>query len=928
MKCPNCGNEMVESKAGHLCISCGHIEPSSGSVPADISSASISTHSSPVTPADDTPAPADPAVVPDAPAPAAPVTTPPWAATPTDASSTEPKSESEPESVTPVEKPTEPELTEPVPTPDDISAVEKAVAEVTKTVEPPATDEPKADEELKTDESKEEPKEESEPQSKPEESARPEAPEAPESAAAAESDEEPSIIHQHTTRREPKHGKDADEEESKDEEKGDEVKADEKEEEPKVDEPKTDDVEEAKAESDEKSDESKSDDEPKVEESKEDEPSSESKSESEPEASSDGSEVTFTPEVSPVEPDTSPESEEEGKAVPDTSSESDSSEPETTEPTETDIKVEPEATSDTEASAEATSEPTPEATPVVDEATEEPAAEPDKADAVEEDKPEDSPKADSDDDEKPDDDKPEEDGEPKIEGETKDDDAPIVIPAGPDAATTPDVPEPPVVPETPPAPEPPVAPDPAATPPVPAVDPAAPAPTPAPDSAVPPSLNSAVAGVAAAAVASNAPLKGKPPLSPVTHPKPFNLGLILGIVVAVVVVAVAGAAGYLYAYAPTPALANYAKHATAAKTSTFDLTTTQSGGDYRLAIKLNGKYDVSNTAKPKVDVAISGEMSADKPLSSSEAAPSGTVAGQAILLDQNLYFKLGNLSALGSLLPSQLANQWYKVDLNKQSSTNKCEDQSQAISAALGKDVMGSMPVKNAKFVGIDSQGGFQSLHYSGTIDNAKLKTLVEKANQKLSAECKIDTSSSDSSTSTISYQLWRGWSKDRLKLSVKDSKSKEVTDVTLDTYNYNKPVTIKAPDGAKDAADLFSGVLGAAIGPVTEPAPVAPKTDVAANNATRQADLALYAAAYKAAAKRGFYPINPPAVTVSATDPATGQAYVVSKSPATTLGQIDYRIGGSCTGRSRTPGVTGSRQLALYTLLEGTPTPYCVDVR
>jgi uncharacterized Zn finger protein (UPF0148 family) len=83
MKCPNCGNEMVESKAGHLCISCGHIETSTAK--ADAAPAVISTGkdahdqmraaADPAAPAGDKPTgdkPADDKVADDKPATDAP----------------------------------------------------------------------------------------------------------------------------------------------------------------------------------------------------------------------------------------------------------------------------------------------------------------------------------------------------------------------------------------------------------------------------------------------------------------------------------------------------------------------------------------------------------------------------------------------------------------------------------------------------------------------------------------------------------------------------------------------------------------------------------------------------------------------------------------------------------------------------------------
>jgi hypothetical protein len=112
-----------------------------------------------------------------------------------------------------------------------------------------------------------------------------------------------------------------------------------------------------------------------------------------------------------------------------------------------------------------------------------------------------------------------------------------------------------------------------------------------------------------------------------------------------------------------------------------------------------------------------------------------------------------------------------------------------------------------------------------------------------------------------------------------------------------------------------------------TAPATPAPAANSAAADEQRKADLASYVAAYKATAKNGYYAVTPPAVSVTATDPATGQAYVVAKTDAAAVGQIKYWPGGSCTGPAKTPGATGTKYLALQTVLSDASV-YCLDVK
>jgi hypothetical protein len=129
---------------------------------------------------------------------------------------------------------------------------------------------------------------------------------------------------------------------------------------------------------------------------------------------------------------------------------------------------------------------------------------------------------------------------------------------------------------------------------------------------------------------------------------------------------------------------------------------------------------------------------------------------------------------------------------------------------------------------------------------------------------------------------------------------------------------------GAVKAAETGPSESEAAASPSPSATPLASSS--ASHDSQRQAGLAAYLAAYKAGATNGFFEVNPPVVNVNATDPGTGQPYVVSKNKPTAPGQIQYWPGGVCTGTPHTPGLTGTRFLALVTLLDDGTTPYCLD--
>jgi hypothetical protein len=101
-----------------------------------------------------------------------------------------------------------------------------------------------------------------------------------------------------------------------------------------------------------------------------------------------------------------------------------------------------------------------------------------------------------------------------------------------------------------------------------------------------------------------------------------------------------------------------------------------------------------------------------------------------------------------------------------------------------------------------------------------------------------------------------------------------------------------------------------------------------AGRDAQRKVILAQYLSAFTADAVNGFYPVTPPGVTVNVTDPTTQQPYFISPNTPTTVGQIQYVPGGSCTGPAIKPGKSGTRYLALVTLLDDGTTTYCVDAK
>ncbi len=305
----------------------------------------------------------------------------------------------------------------------------------------------------------------------------------------------------------------------------------------------------------------------------------------------------------------------------------------------------------------------------------------------------------------------------------------------------------------------------------------------------------------------------------------LTIGLLL-------VVGLAAAAGYLFFLAPQSALSAYLGRLVAAKTATFasDVSYDYDGG--RFSIKLSGKYDLTDKSKPAADVSVNGTSSSTGVVVT--PASQGSIAGQLRLLSQVVYFKIESFSLLSAFFPTKIPNDWYKYDLGSSGdSANKCLDNKKDSGALFGSSILTRIPVKGAAFKGIETINGSPMLHFVGTVDNSKIKQAVDDANKKLPADCQLDLSADDFKTLTISYDLWRGWSKDRLRVSTSDSSdSKSKTAETFDTGSYNQPAKIEAPSGAKDASELLTAFEG---GTDDTQSPDTTRTNVPHTTATAQ---------------------------------------------------------------------------------------------
>ncbi len=294
-------------------------------------------------------------------------------------------------------------------------------------------------------------------------------------------------------------------------------------------------------------------------------------------------------------------------------------------------------------------------------------------------------------------------------------------------------------------------------------------------------------------------------------PKSHVPRTILFIMLPVLLLLGLGAYGYQEVQVtPKHALTQYVVNLASSNTGQYNGTVSfvsedQTLLDYKSNVTLNGQYDVKDKANPKLDLKLDATIG------------QGGGKAEIISLDKTLYFRIESLT-LSFLSGLSIPKDWYKYSLDQNLLSDKCSTQSNKSNSLFGRRVLSEIPVKDAKLVNyFDKVNGHAAKHYRGTIDLSKLPAMVDAANKDLPADCKITLTQDEVKNLTITYDLWNGKDFGRLSLVAKDSKSKSTVNATFDTSAYNKPVSIKAPDGAKDVKELLDSFGG---GDYKEPEP------------------------------------------------------------------------------------------------------------
>lgn len=281
------------------------------------------------------------------------------------------------------------------------------------------------------------------------------------------------------------------------------------------------------------------------------------------------------------------------------------------------------------------------------------------------------------------------------------------------------------------------------------------------------------------------------------------------IIFTLVIVAALLGGGWAYAaiLQPKSAITNYLKKLSAAESGAFSGTVNVASSEnsreafgilQSLDLSFRGQYSGTNAEDGRLKVEISG------------GAGGVNLSGEVIAIARTLYFKINDTQILEDFgIP--ITDTWYKYELDQSLfSDSECADDEATSSVSIfSEQIITNLPLKDTKLVKLrDSVDGKKVRHFSGAIDMQKLPSVIEDANKNLPADCQLSVDKNNTDDIEITYELWKGKNFDRLKLNIVDTSSNTKVTVTLDTSNYNQPVEISAPEGARDFKEILEKAL------------------------------------------------------------------------------------------------------------------------
>jgi hypothetical protein len=156
--------------------------------------------------------------------------------------------------------------------------------------------------------------------------------------------------------------------------------------------------------------------------------------------------------------------------------------------------------------------------------------------------------------------------------------------------------------------------------------------------------------------------------------------------------------------------------------------------------------------------------------------------------------------------------QWYQTKLDHSAFDYMCagRQDSKAPSPAALYRLVRSLDVQPSPFINPWSNiDGHKAIYQQGKIGNRSLPGLLEALNAQLPEGCPLSFAPEQALEWKVGYRLWNGQYQDRFRLTITDESLGSVTDLQLDTFDYDGDFRDIVPPPSTDLHRLLRERLG-----------------------------------------------------------------------------------------------------------------------
>lgn len=339
--------------------------------------------------------------------------------------------------------------------------------------------------------------------------------------------------------------------------------------------------------------------------------------------------------------------------------------------------------------------------------------------------------------------------------------------------------------------------------------------------------------------------------STVVTPKKSGIGkIVLGIIVVLVVYFIYKSVGSATPKTPDQVVSRMIRTMGTARTAEFagTLTANIEGSKNPLSSLMGGKKE--NEMKPVAfSLGFSGtaafanwtkpQSSLKLTLTSPEFPNNGSAEAEFMMVGSDKYFKFNAIPLLGTFDFSELNNMWVHVDPKGLEKT-VTEDAVTVTSTALSEEKMEKLKriinsadiLRVTEDVGQEDIAGIATYHYKVSVDEAEVMRTVREISQLVNGKAmSIDEEQKMTEfwtrTEIGNVQLWIGTtdyylyrvSSDVTVAKTDKEPSSGKLSLDLQLRNFNNPITIEAPAGAKPMIEFMTKLFGVMTGGLKFPA-------------------------------------------------------------------------------------------------------------